>query len=197
MDHLLLPGNAGNLEAILDLPEGVKRCALLCHPHPLYGGNMSDNVLSVLSNAFLAMSIGTLRFNFRGVGASPGQYDKGVGEVDDVVSAAHWLVQERKISTLYLCGYSFGAAVALNALPRIEVVRSVLVAPPVQSMKVAVDANESMLVILGEEDDIVDFDSTRSFFEGAKVHAIGQANHFFTNAATEFNSVVTEFIDGT
>lgn len=196
MDHVLIPGNAGNLEAILDLPDGANRCVVLCHPHPLYGGNMFDSVVSVLSAAFLAMGIGSLRFNFRGVGASEGQHDKGIGEVDDVQSVADWLVRERGMLTLFLCGYSFGAVVVLNALPEIESEKSILVAPPVRLMEVADMSSQSMLVILGEQDDIVDSHSTRSFFKCARVNTIALADHFFANASVDIDSMVKEFIDG-
>lgn len=196
MEHLLIPGKAGNLEAILDLPDGASRCAVLCHPHPLYGGSMSDNVISVLSAAFVGVGIGSCRFNFRGVGSSAGQHDKGVGEVEDVVSVANWLTRERAISTLFLCGYSFGAVVVLNALPLIAAAKSILVAPPVRLMEAGDVPGQSMLVILGEEDDIVDCHSTRSFFEDATVNTINQADHFFANASAEIDSMVTEFING-
>ena len=196
MEHLLIPGKAGNLEAILDLPDGTNRCAVMCHLHPLYGGSMSDNVISVLSAAFVSMGIGTCRFNFRGVGASAGQHGKGVGEVDDVVSVSGWLTGERAINTLFLCGYSFGAVVVLNALPLIVVDKSILVAPPVRLMEAGDVPNHPMLVILGGEDNIVDSHSTRSFFEGATVNTISQADHFFTDASAEIDSMVTEFING-
>ena len=196
MENLLIPGKAGNLEAILDLPDGADRCAVMCHPHPLYGGSMSDNVISVLSAAFMSIGIGTCRFNFRGVGASAGQHGKGVGEVDDVLSVSGWLTEERSIKTLFLCGYSFGAVVVLNALPLIEVDKSILVAPPVRLMEAGDPPNHPMLVILGEEDDIVDCHSTRSFFEGATVNTISQADHFFANASAEIDSMVTEFVNG-
>ena len=196
MEHLLIPGKAGSLEAILDLPDGASRCAVLCHPHPLYGSSMSDNVISVLSVAFVGVGIGSCRFNFRGVGASAGQHDKGVGEVEDVVSVANWLTRERAISTLFLCGYSFGAVVVLNALLLIAAAKSILVAPPVRLMEAGDVPGQSILVILGEEDDIVDCQSTRSFFEGATVNTISQADHFFATASAEIDSMVTEFIDG-
>lgn len=197
MEHVLIPGNVGNLEAILNLAEGSDRCAVLCHPHPLYGGNMDDGVVEVLSAAFIAMRIGSCRFNFRGVGASEGQHDKGVGEVDDVLSVTDWLARERGIHTLFLCGYSFGAVVVLNALPVLVVDKSILVAPPVRLMEVADVSEQSMMVILGEQDDIVDTLTTRSFFKGATVNTIGQADHFFANASADIKSMVTGFINGT
>jgi alpha/beta superfamily hydrolase len=119
-----------------------------------------------------------------------------VGEVEDVVSVADWLTRERAISTLFPCGYSFGAVVVLNALPLIAAAKSILVAPPVRLMEAGDVPGQSVLVILGEEDDIVDCHSTRSFFEGATVNTISQADHFFANASAEIDSMVTEFIDG-
>lgn len=110
------------LEGRLDRPDepvpvpGV----VLCHPHPLYGGQMHDMVLDSLATSLLGRGIVTLRFNFRGVGASEGEYDGGAGEEDDVIAALDALAREPAVDgqRIGLAGYSFGAGVAVGAAAR-------------------------------------------------------------------------------
>ena len=132
MERVLIPGEAGELEAELECTDGLSHCAVACHPHPLYGGTMHDAVVGRLCEAATRTGMGSLRFNFRGVGASTGVHDKGIGEVDDLLSVVHWLREVRGIPSVTVCGYSFGAIVALSALARSNAEKSVLIAPPVR-----------------------------------------------------------------
>ncbi|MBQ63265.1 MAG: hypothetical protein CMQ19_14510 [Gammaproteobacteria bacterium] len=196
MELVTIEGKAGSLEAHLELQVQNSCCAVLCHPHPLYGGSMHDQVLTVLAQSMSSALVGTLAFNFRGVGASEGCHDNGVGEVDDVVSAVEWLQREKGITSIVLCGYSFGALMVLNALPRLEVEKAILVAPPVGRMSACKPEKIPMLVILGEEDEIVDSESTAAFFSSAEVHTIGAVDHFFVGAAGEIQARVAGFMNG-
>ena len=112
---MLVDGPAGALETLLD-GDGSD-LAVLCHPHPQYGGTMHDAVLDCAARALGAAGIARLRFNFRGVGRSEGRFDEGVGEVDDVLAI---LTHGRKMhpeARVLLVGYSFGAAMALALRP--------------------------------------------------------------------------------
>jgi uncharacterized protein len=106
------------LEGIFTLPKPQGRAIglVLCHPHPLYGGNMENAVIRALDRAFAAANFGVLRFNFRGVGDSQGQHDEGIGEQKDIKGALAWLAAQPGIDAhrIFLGGYSFGARVALN-----------------------------------------------------------------------------------
>src|SRR3954471_23659895 len=83
--RFFLPGAAGAIECMLDLPEGAPRgVALVAHPHPLYGGTMENKVTQTLARTFVTLGYATARFNFRGVGQSEGEHDRGHGEVDDM-----------------------------------------------------------------------------------------------------------------
>lgn len=113
---LMLDGPAGKLEALLNTGEpGATHAALVCHPHPLYGGTMHNKVVY---HAMKALNDGcgfpVLRFNFRGTGLSEGKHDEGRGEVDDVRTALDFLEREFPLPILF-CGFSFGAAVGLKA----------------------------------------------------------------------------------
>lgn len=111
----LLPGECGGLEARLDWPAGPRRgAALVCHAHPLHGGSMHTKAVSRAARGLVAAGFVTLRFNFRGVGASAGQWSGGPGEMEDARVAMAHLVGLRQHGTLVLGGFSFGAAIALR-----------------------------------------------------------------------------------
>ncbi|MBV1877869.1 MAG: alpha/beta hydrolase [Pseudomonadales bacterium] len=163
---MFIEGPAGLLEAEMDAAviaaEQPQAIAVLCHPHPQYGGSMQDNVVSLLSRSFVSNGISGLRFNFRGVGGSAGHYGDGVGEVEDILAVLSWCSINYPAAKLYLCGYSFGAMMVLKSLPRIAEleVRAlqavILVAPPVQMMSEQVKITCPLLVLVGAEDKIVD-----------------------------------------
>ncbi|MDP2931896.1 MAG: alpha/beta fold hydrolase [Chloroflexota bacterium] len=129
------PGGVLSLEGEWHLPEGKGPfpAVVVCHPHPLYGGDMSSNVVVAVCQALAASSIAAFRFNFRGVGGSGGTFDKGIGEQDDVKAALTFVAAARNIdpARVGLAGYSFGARVAfLAALTDERVKLLALVSPP-------------------------------------------------------------------
>jgi uncharacterized protein len=111
---LFLDGPAGRLEALLNTgAENATHAAVVCHPHPLFGGTLHNKVVFNAMKALNGFGFPVLRFNFRGTGLSEGSHDKGHGEEDDVRSALDWLDQEFH-RPLIFCGFSFGAAVGLR-----------------------------------------------------------------------------------
>src|SRR5216110_1476121 len=120
----LLPGPAGAIECATTAPAPeVARAgvAIICHPHPLQGGSMTNKVVTTLERALHELGLATLRFNFRGVGASAGTYDHGNGETDDALAIAAWLARVRPRDALWLAGFSFGSYVALRAAEQLPV----------------------------------------------------------------------------
>lgn len=110
-----LDGPAGRLEALLNTgSESPTHAALVCHPHPVYGGTMHNKVVFHTMKALNSFGFPVLRFNFRGAGLSEGQHDHGEGEVDDVRAALEWLEGEFRQPVIF-AGFSFGAAVGLRA----------------------------------------------------------------------------------
>src|SRR5438309_972241 len=111
-----VPGPAGDLEAILQIPAHPAGAAVVAHPHPLHGGTMHTKVVHRAAR-LLADRLGfaALRFNFRGVGTSAGTHDEGRGEVEDVIAAARWLRQRQSAGPLVVGGFSFGSVTALRA----------------------------------------------------------------------------------
>src|SRR5271156_829070 len=114
------------LEGMIASPDGAgpHRAAVVCHPHPLYGGSMYNNVVDAVLEALHARGFATLRFNFRGVGQSEGEFDNGKGEADDAVAAIRFLTAQKGVraDSAVLAGYSFGAMTAVRAAPSVEAV---------------------------------------------------------------------------
>ncbi len=112
---LFLEGPAGRLEALLNTgAENATHAAVVCHPHPLFGGTLHNKVVFHTMKALNSFGFPVLRFNFRGAGLSHGEHDRGNGEVEDVLTALNWLDAEFHLPLLF-AGFSFGAAVGLQA----------------------------------------------------------------------------------
>src|ERR1700727_2668998 len=131
-ERLAIPGPAGVLQAIVHEAEGVPQplYGIVCHPHPLYGGTMDNKVVYTLARALQALGIASLRFNFRGVGASAGSYDEGAGETQDAAAVADFGAARWPHRRLVLAGFSFGAFVALRLALTRDTARLITVAAP-------------------------------------------------------------------
>jgi uncharacterized protein len=127
----LIAGAAGDIECQISMPRGAPRgVAVACHPHPLFGGAMSNKVVYQLASCAAKFGLIALRFNFRGVGRSAGVHDAARGETDDCVTAVEWLRAQAPGLPLLLSGFSFGAFVSLNAAARVGPAALVSIAPP-------------------------------------------------------------------
>ena len=123
---LFLDGPTGRLEALLNAgADNATHAAVVCHPHPLFGGTLHNKVVFHTMKALNSFGFPVLRFNFRGTGLSQGEHDQGNGEVDDVRSALDWLDAEYHLPMLF-AGFSFGAAVGLRAACADSRVRAVI-----------------------------------------------------------------------
>jgi len=131
MLSLTLPGPTGSLEALLRLPPSPAGAAVVAHPHSLFGGTMHTKVVHRAAK-FLAerFHLASLRFNFRGVGASEGTYDEGRGETDDLVSAVRFVREKYPSGPLALAGFSFGSLCAARAALVVEPTVLLLIGVP-------------------------------------------------------------------
>lgn len=175
-------------------PEGV----VITHPHPLYGGDMDNPVVKLLAALYQRRGYTTLRFNFRGVGASAGRYDEGCGERDDVRAAAGFLTGLGKTVT-DLAGYSFGAWVNLSLRPPLAAVRrQLLVAPPVAYFEIdAVAAPPAELVVIaGDRDNFAPLSLLREqaprWHPAARLRVLPGVDHFFQTGLERLADAVTE-----
>lgn len=161
VEHLLIPGPAGNLEtdihALADAGAAVRGVALIAHPNPVQGGTKDNKVVTTLARAFSSLGYVAVRPNFRGVGASEGVHDKGIGETDDLLAVAAYAQARFQTQTLLLAGFSFGGFVQTRVAKRIACERMVLVGPAVNRIHddAAESAPENTLVVHGERDDVV------------------------------------------
>lgn len=187
------------IEGLLDLRDGEKAVAVT-HPHPLYGGNMHNNVVESVLNAYGKNGYSTLRFNFRGAGASEGVHENGIGERDDVRAALDFL-RERGKSAIDLAGYSFGAWVNAQAIDgRTRIDRMVMVSPPVQFMDFSsVEHCPALrIVITGSRDDIAPPDMIAEILprwnKQAVLQIIEGADHFYLNQTDEMERIIGDFL---
>jgi len=187
------------LEARLDGPDDAPRAAVICHPHPLYGGNMDNNVVDAIEHACRAAECRTLRFNFRGVGASEGGFGDFTGECDDARAALAWISEHTAGVPVVLAGYSFGALVALTVgADAAAVDRIVAVAPPLASApKVPFAGAKLTLVVAGDADAYCPAAALAHTGEmlGARgvVRVITDGDHFLVGREREIDRAVTTF----
>ncbi len=133
-DHtFMFPGNAGQIEAVLTVPEHPDPgyIAMLGHPHSLQGGSMQNKVVTTLARAFKELGVASIRFNFRGVGQSAGVYDAGVGESEDMLVLTRAWLKEMPEARVLFAGFSFGSYVAWRAAAHCKHELLISVAPPV------------------------------------------------------------------
>jgi len=194
--------NSGDLriEGLLEDLSG-DRGVVVTHPHPLYGGEMDNPVVEALVQAFGEAGYTTLRFNFRGVGGSEGEYDEGRGEQGDVKAALNLLEGLGK-SHVFLAGYSFGAWVNFMGLDKYENVRGlVMVSPPVRLLdfKGSLFGPKVKLVITGSNDDIADPEGVRgnlmNWNPEAVLRVIEGADHFYWGKAHAIKEIIKEYLE--
>jgi len=198
-----IDGTAGPLEARVEDPTPGSvpaACGVVCHPHPLHGGTMQNKVVHTLARAMQQAGAPTVRFNFRGVGGSAGHYDAGVGELEDALAACAWARAHWSCEVLWLAGFSFGAAVALEAAAVAKPSALVTVAPPVGRIIVAPVARPCCpwLVVQGDRDELVDVATVRrwvaEFALPPRLLELPGAEHFFHGRLGELRGAVHEFL---
>lgn len=191
-----IAGPAGAIECAVDEPtHGATRgLAVLCHPHPLHGGTMDNKIVQTLARTLVALGYTSVRFNFRGIGASAGHWDHGSGEVDDALAVIQ--AHRAPAQPLVLGGFSFGGYVASLAAARLPAAqraeRLVLVGPAVQTFPMAAVPADT-LVIHGEADEVVPLSAV---FDWARplalpVTVVPGAGHFFHGQLTLLKHIVT------
>ena len=189
------------LEGLFHRPQGVPYpAAVVCHPHPLFGGDMHNSVVTAVCQALVGAGIAALRFNFRGVGRSLGRFADGVGEREDAVAALAYLRQREGVDTakVGLVGYSFGAAVALVAADE-QVAALVAISPPAFGHVVAPPAIACpALLITGDRDDVAPPAQVtalgRTLGPQCRVEVVPGADHFWWGYDEKLAQTVARFL---
>jgi len=197
-----LPSGELQLEGLIAKPGGGDaRAAVVCHPHPLYGGSMHNNVVEAILEALWQLGYATLRFNFRGVGASEGEHSGGVGEGDDAKAALRFLLAQPGIASdgAILAGYSFGAAVAMRAgAESKEVATIAAIALPVGMSDFSSVARSGKKIVLaaGDHDNYCPKQGITELAEscGAQLRIIEGADHFFGGFEGTLTKALTELL---
>jgi len=201
VERLSIEGPAGALEAVVEDP-GVAGTsfAVVCHPHPLYGGTMDNKVVTTVARALQDTGIPTLRFNFRGVGASAGVFDRGSGETEDADTVASWGAARWPGRTLVIAGFSFGAFVALRLAQRRPPRQLITIAPAIQRFDEAGMAVPRCpwLVVQGDADDVVDPAAVIAWVDGLdpkpRLVVLPGVGHFFHRRLHELRDIVIDAI---
>jgi uncharacterized protein len=203
---LILPGPAGPLEARLDLPDTAsptRAAVVLAHPLPTMGGTMHTRGVFYSAKALTGIGCAVLRFNFRGVGASAGQFDNGVGEVDDYRAALNDLHDRYPALPLWAAGFSFGAWVAMEtgaADPRVSAL--IGIAPPVAghgfSFPQTVECDKPKFLIQGDLDTLCLLRDLRAFYarlpEPKDLVVVDGADHLFEGRSMELGEAVRDLL---
>ncbi len=182
-----------------ELPDSDPQAiAVICHPHPLHGGSLNNKIVHQLARTFGALGAVCVRFNFRGVGASEGDYDEGRGELQDLLAVAAWAAQRWPGLPLWLAGFSFGGFIAVQAAAELNPQRLVTVAPAVNYFPdhLAVLAHTDWLLIQGDADDVVPLPLVQAWVQQLATPPalilINGAGHFFHGRLNELKQAVMD-----
>jgi hypothetical protein len=179
----------------------IERAVVLCHPHPLHGGNMHNGIIVSLAQALQQQRIATLRFNFRGTGQSTGTHGNGVAESHDVTAAIDYVLAGRTVSHLAVVGYSFGAAVGVlagAADPRVSAL--VGVALPVSRIDTTrlQTCTKPTLLVVGDQDRLCPVDTMRDLVQQSTpttaLSVLANADHFFWGREPEVAQISVAFL---
>lgn len=196
----LIQGPAGELEMIVGHQSDKGAWGIVCHPHSQFGGTMHNKVVTTLVKTFQDLGLNTVRFNFRGVGRSEGHFDKGNGELDDLVAVMSWVQEQYRNYDIWLAGFSFGAYVAAKAATKIPITKLVTVSPPVPHfpMQSLPPITCPWVLAQGEKDEVV---PAKDVFEWAEKREpkpillkFPEAGHFFHGQLVELRTRLEEVL---
>jgi alpha/beta superfamily hydrolase len=204
--NLSIPASHGHLEAILKEPRTTPRgVGLVCHPHPLGGGTMHNKVVFRAASGLVDAGLTTLRFNFRGVGASTGTHDEITGGVEDVRDALAWLKSEFPGQPVTLAGFSFGARTGMEVgMNDDAVVRLISIGTPVDKygdFDFLLGVRKPILFIHGDRDEFGAIANLRKLVDDvsknteAKLIVFENSGHFFDEHLTELREAVRAWVE--
>ncbi len=186
IEAITVPGPAGNIEARLEMPsqDAGEAISVICHPHPQYGGTMDNKVVHTVAAGFRDCGIPSVRFNFRGVGRSDGDFDGGRGETRDLGAVLSYVGERLPSRDLWLGGFSFGSAIAARMAQSVPNSGLVLIAPPVTMAYFDdVSLRGSSLVVHGDQDQLIPLSAVSAWLQARGIERtlqpVADADHFF------------------
>jgi uncharacterized protein len=204
IERLFIPGPAGRLEALLEWAAQAqpRAAALICHPHPLYGGSMHTKAVFRAAKAALSLGLPALRFNFRGVAKSEGLFAEGVGERDDARAALGFLSERFPGLPLVIMGFSFGSWVGLTvgaSDPRVRALVGIGVPAASYDFSFLRPVTKPKLIVQGSEDVHGPRQRVLALFntlaEPKQLHWVEGADHFFTGRLDEEQQAIRAFLE--
>lgn len=207
MPEVIFNGPAGRIEGRYQpSPSKTAPIAVMLHPHPLHGGTMNNKVVYALYQTFVRRGFTTLRFNYRGVGRSQGNFDRGEGELADAAAALDWLqATHSQAESVWIAGFSFGAWIGMQLLMRRpEIAGFISVAPPAGLFDFGFLAPcpSSGLIISGGQDEIIPDGAVEALVKKLSAqrgitithHPIKAANHYFSDHLDEVSKTVDKYL---
>lgn len=182
---IFIQGPVGVLQSLYHPGKPDRPAVVICHPHPVFGGTMRNKVVYWMARAFEDAGCSVLRFNFRGVEQSEGEWDEGRGEADDARAALDWMDETHPESRLWLAGFSFGCYAGLQAARTDDRVAHMFAVAPAVNLwpfSFMIGENRPITVISGMADEIVPFEKVERSVKGKRniqFHPIEGAGHFF------------------
>jgi alpha/beta superfamily hydrolase len=197
-----IPGPTGRLEILLDKPLVTPRAAVVfAHPLPTEGGTMHTKVVFQGAKALVRIGCAVLRFNFRGVGRSTGEWDKGRGEMDDYRAAVDYMASQYPGADIWAAGFSFGSYIAMTSgVDDDRICALIGIAPPVDRYEFASvkGSDKPKFIIHGEQDELISLKLVRQFYAQLKdpkdLVEIDRANHLFDGQASEVGDALEELL---
>jgi alpha/beta superfamily hydrolase len=197
-----IPGAVGPLEALLDVPRGLPRAAVVfAHPLPIKGGTMHTKVVFQAAKALTRIGCVVLRFNFRGVGRSAGSWDNGRGEMDDYRAAVDFMAGRYPDLEMWAAGFSFGSYIAMTVgADDGRMCTLIGIAPPVNRYEYASVrlSTKPKFIVHGESDELIPLKAVREFYaqlhEPKELVEIDRANHLFDGQASEVGDALEELL---
>lgn len=202
-ESINIHGPAGNLEAVVEYPEPTsdqKIISVCCHPHPQHGGAMSNKVIYTVARAQVAIGATAIRFNFRGVGKSDGEYADGSGEMEDLRAVIRWAQHNFPEYKLWLAGFSFGAWVSTMVAHEYPVQQLISIAPPVERgyFSGLKHPNCPWLAVMGDADEVVSFSITEQWIKSLDPRpewvVLNGAGHFFHSRLIELRELLEQHL---
>ena len=204
---LMLDGPAGELEVAVALPEPADArplVAVVCHPLPTEGGTMHNKVVTMVARALRELGATTVRFNFRGTGGSGGEFDRGVGEREDLRTVVDWVRAARPGQALWLAGFSFGSYVGLSSAAELAPDALISIAPPVSGRGWDFSGIEvpevPWLVVQGDQDEIVDpqavYDWIDTLERQPQLVRMPETSHFFHRKLIDLRGAIQHEVKG-
>jgi alpha/beta superfamily hydrolase len=204
MESLMIQGEQGLLEVALHDDNSSSTYVVVCHPHPLHGGTMNNKVVTMTTKAYEDLGLNVVRFNYRGVGKSEGEYGDNSGEVEDAMAVVRWLLKNRDVRELYFAGFSFGAYIAAQAaantqdLTTVDVQHVLLIAPSVLNspFQRVTPFGVDTSIIMGDADEIVPYQEVHNWaqqlYPPVEMITLDGAGHFFHGRLTELKGHIKE-----